>query len=540
MATRVDCDVCGASWSPPVRWCGSCGAALDPAEEATSPPSARAEGRGPWPWVLGAVVVAVGVVVGGLLVGPDRWGGTSPPVDDDVALPDEGELAVPEAGDRAVGAGGSRMACAPPGCQVWRIDDPVGQGVVASGELVLRVGREEMVAHEAVDGRVRWRRPTPDQVDRSPHSVAVSDHGVALVQSGGTVPALGPDSTADPEPARIRVHDPVDGHHRFDLDLDADVDLGLTWVGDLLVAAGTDTVPGGLVGRVVVADAEGEVVWRHEGQGPVQLDADGTTLLQLGGDRVRRLDLVDGEVAWQVPGSLAAPPGETLLVRDRASGQVRVVDPTDGRVRTTVPAGGSRGVRTLGPWVVVAHDEELLVHDRSSGQLLFRRRGPGALEALRMATAVQVGDRVVVAWSGNATGGEGVELAVHTLDGQQERTLEVPTPSEGPGPTQVRLHHVGPGREVVHVGTWRPDGWVVAVHLGSGEVVGRGAGGVAGARDGLLVIHRQDGLSILGPGGEVRVRHVDQLASTDPLVVHGAGGMMRLDRGLITGEDDGS
>lgn len=54
--------------------------------------------------------------------------------------------------------------------------------------------------------------------------------------------------------------------------------------------------------------------------------------------------------------------------------------------------------------------------------------------------------------------------------------------------------------------------------------------------DELLVVRQDDGLVLLGPIGQLWVRHVRDVAALDPLVVHGVGGIMRLDRGLLAGE----
>lgn len=541
-AGQQRCDACGASWSAPVRWCGRCGAAIDPPEEASpaGPPGERAGGRSARPWVLAVVAVAVGgALVAGVVVATD--GGTPPPVDDDVALPAD------EAVDRTADAGGgdgrrSTMACAPPGCEVWRVDDPVGDGVAVGGDLVLHVGTGEMVARDVAEGRERWRRPTPANLNRNPQTMAVSAHGVAFARDADSAgAALGTEPTADPDPARISIHDAADGDHRSDLQVDADVGLRLSWVGDRLVAVGSESVPGGVRGQVIVAAADGEVIWRHQSDGPVQLVLDGSTLLELDDDRVRRLDVRDGTALWEVSGRLVAPPvNGMLLVQDREAGEVRVVDFASGNTRATIAAEDARGARALGPWVLVAHDGELRVHDRLTGQLLFRREvprsateGPGPM---RMATAVQAGDRVVVAWGDEAPDADEREVAVHTVDGDRERTFTVPgSRGEGPGPAPgpLGLFHVGPREDVVLVGSRGVPGGVAAVAVHSGEVLRRWAGRVVRGREGLVVLHREQGLTLLGPGGEIRVQHVDRVASLDPLVVHGAGGMLRLDRALV-------
>ena len=486
------------------------------------------------PWV---VVVVVVLAVGGALVGGGVSGigdGASTPVDDDVALPTE------DAGDPADGSGGdderrSDMACAPPGCQVWRVDEPVGRGVEVSDALVLHLGDDEMVAYDAADGRELWRQPTPGSVSRNPAMTTLSEHGLALVHggAGGLTPNAEPNASP---PMPVSVHDVADGGHRVDLELDAEILLGTTWVGARLVVrtAGSGGPRG--AGRTSAYSPGGQLLWDHDAEGPVRLLPDGT-LLELGDDQVRRISVDDGSVAWEVAGELAGVPRreEEMLVFDRAAGRIQVVDPADGTIRTTVPADGARGATGLGPWVLVTHDEEIRVHARSSGELLFTRErraqerdgGP-----MRMATATRVGNRVVVAWGDRASaGGDELELEVRTLDGALDRTLTVPEWRGGPGP--VGLHDVGPRRDVLRVTSRGPAGSAAAVHVHSGQVLRRRSAGLVAQQDDLLVLRREHGLTILGPNGEVQVRHVTDVASLDPLVVHGVGGIMRLDRSLV-------
>lgn len=184
------------------------------------------------------------------------------------------------------------------------------------------------------------------------------------------------------------------------------------------------------------------------------------------------------------------------------------------------------------------------VGPRRGRELLFvRERSAEALDAgpMRMSSAARVGDRVVVAWGGYDPGDEGLELEVRDRSGQLERTVLVPESDwAGSGPRRgpVALRHVWPEGEVVFVSAPGPTGTTVAVDLVSGEVLQRWSGMPSASRDDdLLALRREDGVSILGPGGELQVEHVREVASTDPLVVYGVGGIMRLDRSLVAGED---
>lgn len=553
MADRVQCGACGAQWPEGARWCGACGEVLDddPPRPAGGPSGTVVPERrwwhGAWRWALGVGVVAA--VVAAVVVAGPVGGGGAPPVDDEgVALPDEADLADPGGGDGNGGDTGSNMACAPPGCEVWRFDDPVGPGVVASDELVVhsvgdRVSGEEMVARDAADGRELWRRPAPGRVSQNPQVTALSGHGLALVTGARSEP--GNETAPEDAPPRVRlsVHDPLDGSHRFDVQLDAEIVVGVDWIGQHLVVQ--TATPERQEGNVAAFSPGGELLWEHEAAGHLELLPDGQTLLERGEQRVRRIGVEDGEVAWEVAGSVAGRPDpeDGLLVFDGRAGHVRVVDVVDGTTRTTVVSEGADTAADLGPWVLVLHEGELRVHDRSSGQVLFtQERGAGGLDAgpMRMASATRVGDRVVVAWEGYGTRDDGLELEVRGRDGDLERTLVVPEPDgagEVPARGPVGLHHLTPDRAVVLVSAPGSTDTVVAVDIPSGEVLRRWSGMPVVHRGDLLALRREDGLSLLGPRGEVRVEHVGQVASTDPLVVYGVGGLMRLDRSLVADED---
>lgn len=548
MVDRVQCGACGAQWPVGARWCGECGGVLEP--DAPRPPGGASETaseprgwHGALRWALGMGLVGA-VVVAVVVTGPVGGGG-APPVDDEgVALPDEEDLADPREGDGTGGDDRSDMACAPTGCEVWRVDDPVGPGVVASDELVVhfvgdRVSGHQMVARDAADGHELWRRQAPGRVSQNPRMTALSGHGLALVIEAPGDPGNGTAPDDDPTRRRLSVHDPLDGRHRFDVQLDAEIIIGVAWLDQRLVVQ--SVAPERQVGAAVAFSPEGELLWEHGASGPVELLPDGQTLLERGQDAVRRIDPEDGEVAWEVAGGVAGRPDpeDGLLVFDGRAGRVRVVDVVDGAPRTTVAAEGADTAADLGPWVLVTREEELRVHDRSSGELLFtRERRDGVVDAgpMRMATATRVGDQVVVAWEGYGPGDEGLELEVHDRDGGLERTLVVPDAGDGSMQGPALLRDLAPDEEAVLVSAPGPTGTTLAVDIATGEVLQRWSGMPVTTRDDLLALQGEHGMSILGPAGEVRVEHVREVASTDPLVVHGVGGMMRLDRSLVAGE----
>lgn len=532
------------------RWCGACGTPLGADVPAgTPPPDVRSGRRAPsLGWGMAA---AAGIALMALVV----WAtvGEGPGVSDDgeVAVPDQDVLAEFDAGATTgtAASSASRMACAPPGCQVWRVDDPTGQDVIASDDLVLHMRREDMTAYESATGRVRWRRQTPAYASRNPRLTAISSHGLAFVHAEGGGLMAGP--TPDPArvPVRVSVHGAVDGSPRVDVELEPGIVQRAFWVDDRLVVVVSGVEDP--VARTVALTPAGEVAWRRADTGVVHHLSGADGLLAGGGETVALLDPTDGQVRWQVDGRLVARAdrAEPLVVHDTAAQVLRVVDPATGEVGRSLAVDGGRGVVGFGPWVLVGSGDTVRVLDPATGDVLFSRPDPTpAADAeghsrqppglLRISTAVRSGGRVVVAW-GDATTEGGIELAIHGLDGTLHGTVTVPVDAVMGG--GIGLHDVS-GREgvvLVHLTTGAgPEGSIAAVDLQAQEVLGVADGRLIASDDDLLAIRRDDGLSIVGPVGQLQIRHVRDVAALDPLVVHGVGGIMRLDRSLATDTGD--
>jgi hypothetical protein len=472
----------------------------------------------------------VATVAASVLGSPDDAALTAP--DTAVDLPTSSELA----GRTERDAPGTRLGCEPVGCERWRSGAVAYRPVVVSDELAVHLGRSEVVGYDVEDGRELWRRPSPEDREVDPRSSALSDHGLAVVWGHAPVPAL------VEQPGVVSLYDAVDGTHRIDIDAGLEHMYELEWVHDRLVAVGLPTEAPHGDPVVVGISPNGEIVWRHEvRQPPLLLPEDAAVLLPREG--VTLIDVADGQTRWQLPGRLASAsePGRELILLDPQTG-VRVVDPATGRTLRTIAVGQAVQAEQLGPWIAVATPEEVRVHDRDSGEERFRRTlGTGTTPdgvdrpTRRMPFAgVEMGERVIVAWTSDLASSE-IELATYSLGGRREQTMRVELPE--PHLLGLQLHRGDAQSEIVHVVAHGPTGGsVTSVNLDTQEIVEHEGRRPLSTRDGLLVASGDPGLHVMGPGGEITVRHADQLASTDPLIVHGVGGILRLDRDMITSD----
>lgn len=527
------CGACGVAWDPSARWCGACGAVLSaPLDErryvgsvggTRSRPGRRA-GLG----IALAGMAVTAMVAASVLGSPDDAAPTA--ADTAVDLPTSSELAGRT--ERAVS--GTRLGCEPVGCERWRRGAVAYRPVVVSDELAVHLGRGELVGYDVEDGRELWRRPSPEDREVDPRSSALSAEGLAVVWGGA------PGSVEDP--AVVSVYDPVDGTHRSDLDAGLDRVHELAWMSDRLVAVGMTIDPQQGDPFVVGISPTAGIVWRHQAQQlPLLLPEDAAVVLP--GEGVTLIDAADGRTRWHRPGRLvsASESGHELIVIDPES-DVRLVDTATGRTSQAIAVGQAVHAQQLGPWIAVATPEEVRVHDRDSGEERFRRTlGTGTTPdgvdlPMRMPFAgVEVGERVVVAWTSDLASSE-IELVAYGLGGQREQTMAVELPE--PHLLGLQLHRGDEPSEIVHVVAHGPTGGsVTSVNLATQEIVVHEGWRPLSTRDGLLVTSGEPGLHVMGPGGEITVRHADQLASTDPLIVHGVGGILRLDRNIVTGED---
>lgn len=420
----------------------------------------------------------------------------------------------------------TRLACEPVGCELWRVDDVSVRPVLVSDAVVVSLGRDEVVGYDTGDGRVLWRFDVPGEIN--PNAAALSDQGLAMVitepDGDGTV---------------VAVHDPVDGTRRFDVPVAGaagSIRTQVAWLEGHLVVVGSprtgseDGDGDGDATRPLVQafSPDGSVVWSRTPTGAALVldDPPAVLLLESG---VTRLDPTGGGDRWRAPAPLASlsADGDRLLTLEEASGTVAVIDFATGATSQSIIVEGARNAFFLGPWVAIDVGDELRLHDPADGAELFRRPTDGDDQRPpARPSAVAVGDRVAVMGL-DIHEDDGVELATYTSDGELEASVDLPFDEP---PVHPVLLEAAAG-DVVHVASrgGPGDGLVVTVDLGSQRVIDVQEGRWALRRDGLLLVGVDQGVRLISPHGEMLARHAPHVASTDPLVVHGAGGILRLD-----------
>lgn len=443
-----------------------------------------------------------------------------------LVLADAGDPPAPLDATVDVGRTGSArtsLACEPVGCELWRVDDVSVRPVLVSDTVVVSLGRDEVVGYDTGDGRDLWRFDVPGEIN--PNAAALSDHGLAMVvtepDGGKTV---------------VAVHDPTDGTRRFEVPLDGSAGSSrtqLAWMDGHLIVVGSPragNTDGDATGPSVQAfSPDGTVEWSRAPTGAPRVLVDDPPAILLLESGVTRLDPTGGGDRWRVPAPLASlsTDGDQLLTVDEVSGTVSVIDFATGATSQSMVVEGARNAFFLGPWVAVDIGDELRLHDPADGAELFRRPTDGEDQRPpARPSAVAVGGRVAVMGL-DIPEGDGVELATYTSDGELEASVDLPF--DDPPVRPVLLESAGD--DVVHIASrgGPGDGLVVTVDLGSQQVTDVQEGRWALRRDGLLLVGVDQGVRLISPHGEMLARHAPHVASTDPLVVHGAGGILRLD-----------
>ncbi|MFA9430666.1 hypothetical protein [Egicoccus sp. AB-alg2] len=536
---RRQCEACGASWPRATsRWCGRCGAALTGPRGVTV---GRTRPRGAV--VLGLLAV-LGVAVGYRALPPDPLAAGDPamPGDVDVQLPVEArpgpDADPPRAGvtpsdpdtdpdaasDPAGGRGVPREdSCFPQGCAAWQVDGVDHRNVWVGDGLVVHASRDGMLALDPHTGEVRWQRPTASDAAQA------WSHDLRGAVGGGLVAvADGP---------RLLLFDATDGHQRTTTELPFARASELAWLGDRLLVAG-GPVGQGSQGELLVVDVDGAVLGHHVGTPLLQPErhpAPPLPFLATPAGGIQRVSLVDGRVDWEAAGPYRFAFVGQGGIQAVADGRVDRIDADTGEVTGSVATDVHEGADpfSAAPWVLVEDTDRRTAVDPATGEVAFERafdpdvhRGLLAEPLGRRILGIEVlaSGRELLAFVVGADGAiedearlrlpAGVALADRPL-------LEVVDVEAG----LVDLV-LGRGRSVVRL---RTDPLRVAYerHLqvaDSAHVDWRGG----------LTFVRQDGLTrVYGSGGQVELPGSVQVASADPLLVHGGVGLVRVDRDLL-------
>ena len=391
--TSVRCPTCAHTWEDrAARFCGRCGAPLEPPSPTDSGGDAPSRTRSRGTWAVAAAIMATALAGGAVLT--DALGPVAP--DPEVALPADATPVGPPLSDTEAGVlrqlvNPRRVRCEPRGCELWRRQRADVQGVATVGELVVILEHGYVVALDGDTGEERWREPVDDLLPFAGGAAAPPGGRQQLVSTGDAVLVIGRShlalldragarrwSTPAPPGARpqtaTRSRSPT--HESIDVQLDGDVAVlagaaggegRRTFVVDL--TDGTVLLDDNLLG-VVHADREHAVVTTHDGRMEVrdlvadaavawdlqlwQLDPDDDSsvpaylqhadIIHVGDarlvtaargdeDRLEVLDLATGGLLWEHPlpdDAWPAAGDRWISVPDGATGQV-LLDATSGQ-----------------------------------------------------------------------------------------------------------------------------------------------------------------------------------------------------------------
>jgi len=433
--------------------------------------------------------------------------------------------------------------CDTDGCAIWRSTVLDQRPLLVNERLAVHLGLELLIAVDIETGRWRWSRGHSDPRGVSPAAALTASH-------------LDDRTLAIAYGHRLRIHDAETGR------ILGEVDLAPTEVTDIRrhegqlvvigrVRDGEERRTGGTRTqepraqeprtRVIGLADDGHVRFDVEvarpvrGQAPPALAT--APLLAVADDSLVRLDASTGEERWRRALDGRQLDGTTLL--DRDTGEITVLGTSDGEelLRLVRPGAVAAGVR--GGVLIVTFPERIELHDRDRTEL-------GEVTVPPERTVVVTAGRQVTVATLPAAG---------TTDPQPQARI-----GRRAGDTQVTLPSITdsvtvplpPGLEPAPVlAMRRGDGLVVAgPEPGWAWVVDQATAAVTpielpllpgsevGHGDGLTIVRNGQQLTIIGAESSFGVRGVTQVASLDPLVVHGGNGTLRLDRSVVERRHD--
>ena len=416
----------------------------------------------------------------------------------------------------------TRLGCAPLGCELWRSEELEHRPALAWRDLLVHIGRRELIGVDTITGRVLWQRDRPVLAPGASPPL-VSAH---LLDDAGLAVAYG---------GRLDLHSGADGTLRASIDLEPVAITDLARRDGSLYAFGRIAGVGDRRDVVVALTDDGEIRWRRTVDRLLRSRSDtpedAALIADVDGSLVR-LRPTDGAAAWRFDiGEARVIHDRHLLLVDRVSEIAEIVHTVTGARQTLPHVTGTQRAHRLGPWVALETPEALHVIDPEGGRELFVRP-----EHPRPPSALQVGDRMVLAWPPPVDGTTiDLEIGIHRLDGTLEATVAVPAPSSNriqrgwPRLTEedslVRVT-VGDGRDIALIDP-HEHRIVELRHLDADardQVV---------SLDGLTTVRRGERLTIHGPSGAMIVRGASRIVSSDPLIVQGEGGTLGLERGLL-------
>lgn len=564
------CPACGRTWSDSqARWCAGCGAALSgpptpsatPGTDTASPRADTSRRRTAIVAIVAAVVVGVLTLAGAgaVLTGADL---PDPPTagaeqtgaasgSSSTTGPDAGagavELAAPtgdastdgsrspgtEPGGAAVVPSGSEFppsapTCDTAGCALWRSTVLDQRPLLVNDRTAVQLGLSLLIAVDLDTGEWRWARGHNDPRGVSPTAALTASH----LDDRTLVIAYG---------HRLRVHAADTGTVLGELD------LGPTQINDIrrhddqLVVSGPvrDRERAGT--RLVGLDDTGQVGFDLEVDRPIRQAAPAISvtaplLAVTDGDLVR-LDATDGAVRWRRPLDGRQVDGTTLL--ETTTGRVTVVGTRDGRDLLTLERPGAVAAGVRGGVLVITEPDRVELHDRDVVAL-----GEVPVAAPERTVVDTTGRFVIVATL--PAPGDGAPQPTIRIGRRTSGSLALPTvtasasvplpPDVAPAPVLAMSRADG----LMLAG---PDaGWAWVMDRRGGTVTDLDLPLLPGTDvqhgAGLTLLRDGRQVTVLGAGGSFRARGVPQVASLDPLLLHGGDGTLRLDRTLIDRPDE--
>ncbi|MFP4148763.1 MAG: hypothetical protein ACLFV0_04670 [Nitriliruptoraceae bacterium] len=414
----------------------------------------------------------------------------------------------------------SAPTCDSEGCALWRSTVLDHRPLLVNDRLAIQLGLSLLIAVEVDTGEWQWARGHNDPRGISPAAALTAsylDDRVLVIAYGHL----------------LRVHAAATGA------VLAEVDLGPTQITDIrrhdgqLVVSGPAHDRDEPATRLVGLDDAGQVRFDVEVERPIRQAAPPRTatapLLAIVGDDLVRLDATDGAVRWRHPVEGRQVDGTTLL--ERSSGEVTVVDTRDGGDLLTLRRDGAIAAGVRGGVLLVTSPDRVEFHDREGGPM-------GEVP-------VAAPERTIV----DTTGRYVTVATLPAPDADEPRpTIRTGRRARGgsPLPTVTAATSVPLPPDLdpapVHAMS-RADGLLLAGPDPSWAwVMDRRSGAVARLdlpllestevehADGLTLLRDGRQVTVLGAGGSFRVRGAPQVASLDPLLLHGGAGTLRLDR----------
>ena len=584
------CPSCGRTWSDRTAvWCAGCGSTL------RSPrPSVRAAGedagatehgdgdpirsaphrrRRPMVWSLTAVTAStVAFLLAALFTDTTTWDWPTAGPDTEVSAgPETGrppgptgrseigqptapgggtvELSAPvprpdvasgwspgtEPGAAAVVPAGTAFppnepTCDTDGCALWRSTVLDQRPLLVNGELAIHLGLELLIAVDIDTGRWRWSRGHSDPRGVSPAAALTASH-------------LDDRTLAIAYGHRVRIHSAQTGRVLGELDLAPVRVTDIRRHEGQLVATGRIRDSDEPRTRLLGLDDDGRVRYDLEVTRPVrqQRSTGNATapLLAIDDDHLVRYDATTGTERWREALDGRQVDGTTLI--DRETGEVTMLGVSDGRelLRLARPGAVAAGVRD--GVLVVTFAEGIELHDRGGTALGEVAVAPERTVVATTSRQVMVVTLPAVGASdpqpqvriGRRVGGSGGLFPLPSI----AATTTVPLP---PGEEPARVGAMRRADGVLVGGPETDWAWVVDPRDATAERLEFPLlpGSEIGHGDGLTIIRNGQQLTIMGAGGSFDVRGATQMASLDPLIVHGGKGTLRLDRALVDGGSD--